>query len=196
MQQLPDKTVDLVFTDPPYLIDYHPRDGRTMAGDASDEWLGPAFLQAYRVLKDGGFCISFYSSSRADSYLAAWRKAGFRTAGHLVWVKPYAAGSAFVRYRHEQAYLLAKGFPNRPQSPISDVQDWQYTGNRLHPTQKPVRALLPVVRAFSKPGEVVLDPFCGSGSVLLAAKLLGRRYIGIELHEDYCGIAKERLRRG
>lgn len=196
MQQLPENSIDLVLTDPPYLINYHPRDGRTIAGDTSDEWLVPAFFQAYRILKGGGFCISFYSSNRADSYLAAWREAGFRPVGHLVWVKSYASGSAFLQYRHEQAYLLAKGFPNRPLSPISDVQDWQYTGNRLHPTQKPVGALMPLVRAFSKPGEVVLDPFCGSGSVLLAAKLLGRRYIGIELREDYCGIARQRLMSG
>jgi adenine-specific DNA-methyltransferase len=193
MQHFPDNSIDLVFTDPPYLINYHPRDGRSIAGDTNDEWLRPAFFQAYRVLKVGGFCISFYSSNHADSYLAAWREAGFRPVGHVVWVKSYAASSAFLQYRHEQAYLLAKGFPKRPRSPISDVQDWQYSGNRLHPTQKPVGALLPLVRAFSRPGEVVLDPFCGSGSVLLAAKSLGRRYIGIELREDYWAIAQQRL---
>ena len=195
MQQFPADSIDLVLTDPPYLINYHPRDGRTIAGDTSDAWLFPAFAEAYRVLKSGGFCISFYGWSRADSYLRAWRKAGFRPVGHLVWVKSYASGAAFLHYRHEQAYLLAKGEPERPLSPIDDVQEWEYTGNRLHPTQKPVSALLRLIRAFSLPGEVVLDPFCGSGSVLLAAKLLGRRYIGIELRKDYYDITRERLMR-
>jgi site-specific DNA-methyltransferase (adenine-specific) len=100
-----------------------------------------------------------------------------------------------VQYRHEQAYLLSKGFPRRPLTPISDVQDWRYTGNRLHPTQKPVSALLPLVRAFSRPREIILDPFCGSGSALVAAKLIGRRYIGIELRDDYCEVARQRLLR-
>ena len=81
----------------------------------------------------------------------------------------------------------------RPCSPISDVQNWYYTGNRFHPTQKPVKALLPLVYAFSLPDEVILDPFCGSGSVPLAAKLSSRRYIGIELRRDYCSIARQRL---
>ncbi len=193
MQRFPGNSIDLVFTDPPYLINYRPRDGRTVAGDTNDAWLVPAFAEAYRVLKPGGFCISFYGTSVADKYLTAWKSVGFRTAGHLVWVKSYAAGSAFVQYHHEQAYLLAKGSPKRPRAPISDVQNWYYTGNRFHPTQKPVKALLPLVCAFSLPDEVILDPFCGSGSVPMAAKLSSRRYIGIELRRDYCSIARQRL---
>src|ERR1044072_7493882 len=139
---------DLVLADPPYLINYHSSDGRTIAGDTSDAWLVPAFTEAYRVLKFGGFCISFYGWSKADRYLKAWREVGFRPVGHLVWVKSYTSGSAFLEYRHEQAFLLAKGKPERTVSPISDVQEWKYTGNRLHPTQKSVLALLRLVRAF------------------------------------------------
>jgi DNA modification methylase len=195
MQQLSDNSVDLVLTDPPYLINYQSRDGRNIAGDVNDAWLIPAFAEAYRVLKNGGFCISFYGWSKADRYLAAWRKAGFRPVGHLVLIKSYTSGSAFLQYRHEQAYLLAKGRVDCPLSPISDVLFWKYTGNRLHPTQKPIRALIRLIRAFSKPGEMVLDPFCGSGSVPLAAKLSARHYIGIEVRQDYCEVAHRRLTR-
>lgn len=193
MRHFPADSIDLVVTDPPYLVNYRSRDGRTIAGDTNDAWLLPAFSEAFRVLRVGRFCISFYGWSRADSYLSAWRKAGFRPVGHLVWIKSYTSGSAFLQYRHEQAYLLAKGRPDRPPSPISDVQYWTYTGNRLHPMQKPVRGLMRIIRAFSSPGDVVLDPFCGSGSVLLAAKILARRYIGIELRQDYCETARRRL---
>lgn len=195
MQQFPDSSMNLVLTDPPYLINYQSRDGRTIAGDTNDVWLLPAFSEAYRVLKSGGFCISFYGWSKADRYLGAWREAGFRPVGHLVLIKSYTSGSAFLQYRHEQAYLLAKGRVDCPLSPISDVLYWKYTGNRLHPTQKPVRALMRLIRAFSSPGDVVLDPFCGSGSVLLAAKISGRRYIGIEVRPDYCEVAQRRLTR-
>jgi DNA modification methylase len=195
MQHFPDNSIDFVLTDPPYLINYHSRDGRNIAGDKNDAWLTPAFAEAYRVLKSGGFCVSFYGWSKADRYLAAWRAAGFRPVGHLVLIKSYTSGSAFLQYRHEQAYLLAKGRVDYPLSPISDVLYWKYTGNRLHPTQKPVRGMMRIIRAFSSPGDVVLDPFCGSGSVLLAAKILGRRYIGIELRQDYCETAQRRLMR-
>ena len=65
----------------------------------------------------------------------------------------------FVRYQHEQACLLAKGNVRLPEEPPADVVDWAYTGNRLHPTQKPVRVLRPLIESFCEPGSVVLDSF-------------------------------------
>ena len=70
----------------------------------------------------------------------------------------------------------------------------QVTGNNLHPTQKPVSVLTPLVESFSNPGDVVLDPFCGSGSTLLAAHNLNRRFLGIELSKQYFDLAEQRLR--
>jgi DNA modification methylase len=124
-----------------------------------------------------------------------WKDAGFYPVSHFVWPKRYASGSHFARYQHEQAYLLAKGHPRTPDLVLPDVLAWRYTGNRLHPTQKPLGALRPLIKAFSQKGEIVLDPFAGSGTTALAALLLGRRYIGIEVREDYATIAQQRLRR-
>lgn len=84
------------------------------------------------------------------------------------------------------------GLPCRP-APISDVQPWRYSGNHSHPTEKSVDTLRPLVEAFSKPGDTVLDPFSGSGSSLVAAALLGRNYVGIELEARYCELARRRL---
>jgi DNA modification methylase len=97
-----------------------------------------------------------------------------------------------VSYQHEMAYVLAKGNPNPPDRPIGDVLPWEYSGNKFHPTQKPVSSLTPLVNPFSKPGDLVLDPFCGSGSTLVAAAMSGRRYLGIELSSDYCDTARRR----
>ncbi len=98
-----------------------------------------------------------------------------------------------MRYHHENAYLLTKGNPALPAVRIPDVLAWNYSGNRLHPTQKPLGILTPLIESFSRPDDVVLDPFCGSGSTLLAAKLAGRRFLGIELDEHYCNVARDRL---
>ena len=126
--------------------------------------------------------------------LAAWREVGFRVIGHITFIKRYASTERFLRYQHENAYLLAKGNPQKPARTIPDVLEWQYTGNHLHPTQKPVSVLTPLVDSFSSPGDVVLDPFCGSGSTLLAARKLNRRFLGIELSKEYFDLAEQRLR--
>ena len=194
MRQLRSCSVDFVLTDPPYLAHYRSRDGRTVANDNDAAWLKPAFAEIFRVLCRDSFCVSFYGWHQADKFIAAWREAGFRLAGHLTFTKRYPSTERFLRYHHENAYLLAKGNPPQPSQRIPDVLEWKYSGNRLHPTQKPLCVLSPLIQCFSRPGETVLDPFCGSGSTLLAAKVQNRRFIGIELDERYCDAARDRLR--
>src|SRR3954454_22786660 len=172
-------TVDFVLTDPPYLVNYRTRDGRTVANDDNAKWLRPTFAEVYRVLKPASFCVSFYAWNKVHLVMSAWRDAGFRAVGHIVFRKRYASSARFLRYEHESAYLLAKGDVQPPAQPIPDVIEFRYTGNKLHPTQKPVDALKPLIAAFCPANGVVLDPFAGSASTLVAAKELGRRYVGI-----------------
>jgi len=188
-------SVDMIVTDPPYITRYRSRDGKTVANDDNARWLRPAFHQMHRVLKDGGFCVSFYGWNKVDLFMHAWREAGFRVVGHIVFRKRYASSERFLRYEHEQAYLLAKGEPVLPAHPVPDVLDFPYTGNRLHPTQKPVDALVPLIEAFTKADDLVLDPFCGSGSTLDAAQRLGRDWTGIELDNGHYRTASKRLAR-
>jgi adenine-specific DNA-methyltransferase len=194
MQEMPAASIDFIATDPPYLVHYSSRDGRTIAGDDKSGWLFPAFAQMYRVLKYNRFLLSFYGWNRVDRFLAAWKAAGFRVVGHLVWVKQYHSNEGYVRYRHEQAYLLSKGVPMKPQVALSDVLEWKYSGNELHPTQKPVMAMVPPILAFSRTGDLVLDPFVGSGTTAVASRLLGRRFVGIDIDAKYARLAEERLR--
>ena len=193
LPMLPDRSVNFILTDPPYIVGYKSRDGRTIANDDNDAWLKPAFAEMYRVLADDSFAVSFYGWPMADRFMQAYRAAGFRVVGHLMFPKTYASSTRFLRYQHEAAHLLTKGNPAQPEKPIGDVIPWQYSGNKLHPTQKPLSALATLVEAFSKPGDMVLDPFAGSGSSLLAAKMLGRSYVGIEMDAKYYGIAAHRL---
>ncbi|MCR6732611.1 MAG: DNA methyltransferase [Afipia sp.] len=194
MRDMPSASVDFILTDPPYLVRYRSRTGQTIANDDHDGWLEPAFAEMYRVLKPGSLCVSFYGWNAADKFIGAWRKAGFRIVGHVVLRKRYASSVRYFRHQHEQAYVLAKGDAAIPDEPLPDVLDWTYTGNRLHPTQKPVSVLRQLIGSLSKPDAIVLDPFCGSGSTLVAARELRRGFVGIELDIAHHRTAKGRLR--
>lgn len=193
MTGIPDNAVDFILTDPPYLVGFRDRQGRTLAGDVTDEWLQPACRQMYRVLKDNTLMVSFYGWNRVDRFMAEWKAAGFSVVGHLVFTKNYASKTGYVGYRHECAYILAKGRPRVPKKPLPDVLGWKYSGNRHHPTEKPVSSLQPLIERFTHPGAIVLDPFAGSGSTCVAAAQAGRRYIGIELLPQYHRTGVERL---
>jgi len=195
MRQMQANSVDFILSDPPYLVNYRDRDGRSIRNDVNSDWLKPAMKEAYRVLKQDRLAVMFYGWSAVDRFFAAWRDAGFYPVGHIVFRKDYASQTRLVRSHHEQAYLLAKGRPPLPKHPIADVIDVDYSGNKLHPTQKPLSALVPLIRSFSLPGDVLLDPFAGSGSSCAAAALTHRRYIGIELDEKYHIEAVARLGR-
>lgn len=123
----------------------------------------------------------------------AWKAAGFSIVGHLVFAKTYASKSAYVSYTHECAYILAKGRPSLPLNPLPDVQGWKYSGNRHHPTEKPVTSLQPLIESFTHPCTIILDPFAGSASTCVAAAQAGRRYIGIELLAQYHAAGQKRL---
>jgi len=193
---LPAESVNFILTDPPYITNYRARDGRRVPNDDNDAWLRPAFAAMHRVLENNSFCVSFYGWPQADRFIEAYKAAGFRLVGHFAFPKRYTSASRFVRYQHECAHLLAKGYPPHPRTTIGDVIDWTYSGNKLHPTQKPLGVLLPLIETFSRPGATVLDPFAGSGTTLLAAKMLGRAYIGIEMDARYHAIATRRLSQG
>jgi site-specific DNA-methyltransferase (adenine-specific) len=190
---LESESVDLVVTDPPYLVNYRDRFGRRVANDSNADGVLPAFSELYRVLKDNSLCISFAGWTALDGFTTAWVDAGFRIVGHIVWTKDYASNRGQTAYHHESAYVLAKGWPRKPKKPIADVQGWVYSGNKLHPTEKSVENIGTLIRAFSKQGDTVLDPFLGSGTTAVAAALNGRNYIGIELEQKYCTLAEQRL---
>ena len=176
-------------TDPPYSVNYQDRSGRSIRNDQHPGQVLDVFSDLYRVLKaDSFFATSFYSWKHADAFIAKWRHSGLTPVGHMVFCKTYASARHFVSYSHECAYLLAKGQPQPPSNPITDVLRWHYSGNHHHPSEKSVETIKPIIKAFTKAGDVVLDPFAGSGSTLVAAALIGRQYIGVELEEIYCSL--------
>jgi adenine-specific DNA-methyltransferase len=193
LKTVPTNHVDFVLTDPPYLVGYKDRTGRSIKNDVESDWLKPAFREVFRVLKPDSLCVSFYGWTKTDLFFDAWKTAGFRIVGHITFPKRYSSSTRLMRYSHENAYLLAKGSPQAPAYPIGDVIDWTYSGNKLHPTQKPLSVLTPLIETFCPRGGIVLDPFAGSGSTLIAARSLGRRYLGVELDPQYHDLASKRM---
>lgn len=186
-------SVDLAITDPPYLVNYRDSLGRSVANDANADGVLPVFPELYRVMKPNSLVICFAGWTALDAFTSSWRDAGFQIVGHIVWAKDYASSSRQTAFHHESAYVLVKGRPAPPRVPLPDVQEWVYSGNRLHPTEKAVEIIKPLIETFSKPGDLVLDPFLGSGTTAVAAALMGRDYLGIELEERYCDLAQRRL---
>jgi DNA modification methylase len=84
-QSLPANSIDFILTDPPYLVRYQDRDGRSIQNDSNSDWLVPAFQQCHRVLKQDSFMVSFYGWTQVDRFFTAWRGAGFHIVGHLVF---------------------------------------------------------------------------------------------------------------
>jgi len=196
MPQLPSESIDFVVADPPYLVNYTPRDRRQIANDINGEWLQPAYAEMYRLLKPNTFCVSFYGWPHVERFMGTWKECGFRPISHFAFIKEYSSREGYTESFHEVAYLLAKGRPEKPAKPPKDVIDWQYTGNPLHPNQKPVEVIQILIESFSKRGAVVLDSFAGSGTTGIAARNCGRDFILIEKVWRYYKDAERRLAQG
>lgn len=193
MSGFPDNAVDFILTDPPYLVGFRDRQGRTIAGDKTDEWLQPACHEMYRVLKKRRADGELLRLEPRRSLYGRLEKCGIQRCRPPGVYQNLHIEGRICGYRHECAYILAKGRPPLPQNPLNDVIAWKYSGNRHHPTEKPVTSLQPLIESFTHPGAIVLDPFAGSGSTCVAALQAGRRYIGIELLEQYHRAGQQRL---
>ena len=187
-------SVDMILTDPPYLVSYRDRSGRTLANDNNPAFVKPALAEMGRVLTQDGVCVLFCGWAALHHFAPAWTGAGFTVKGQLVFVKPYASSARTVACRHESAFVLSKGAPRRIGRALPDVLPWHYSGNRLHPTEKAVNTLLPLIRAFCPEGGMVLDPFCGSGSTVAAALACGRRGVGIDIDPQHVKTASARMK--
>ena len=196
MATMPAESIDFVLTDPPYLVNYTGRwdgDRKAIVGDDDADWLYPAFSEIYRLMKPDTFCLSFYGWPHCELFASAWKAIGFRLVSHIVFVKNVWGLGKMTRGQHETSFLLAKGKPKPFGKPISDVVEWTREQNAIHPNQKPLDALYPILSCYAPESALVLDPFMGSGSTLRAAKDMGMKAIGIEIEEQYCAGAVRRL---
>jgi site-specific DNA-methyltransferase (adenine-specific) len=191
--------VDHVISDPPYDDRTH-ENAVTNAGlptgiaefgsiDAFD--LGtPLVLSAKR------WCIAFCALEQLGAYAAgvgeAWVRAG-------VWDKinpmPQLTGDRPGQAVEGVAIMHRQGKKRWNRGGGAGI--WRCSvehGQKNHPTQKPVRLMMDIIQDFTDPDDVILDPFCGSGTTLVAALRVGRRAIGIEMNETWAALSRERCR--
>lgn len=179
---VPPDTVDLLLTDPPYGIDYQssPRwNGRRVAGD--DNEFDPAPWLAF------GRCV-FFGADNFAHLLPPSR-------GWIVWEKRGGVDSTQSGLRVPDAELAWTNVTARHRVFRQLWAGPMRQGGEpfLHPTQKSVALMLWIVEQWTKPGDLVFDPYMGSGPVARACADLGRRYIGVEIVEEYCQRAVDRL---
>ncbi|MDO8094432.1 MAG: site-specific DNA-methyltransferase [Candidatus Brocadiales bacterium] len=202
MKMFADKSFDLVLTDPPYsrnTITAHSRHGvRNLADLSIQEFFYRTMYQEIaRILKDGGvsftFCDDlFYPILFATSYNSL--------QGHslITWDKQHISFGRPIRKRHELIMYASKGgggefYKSEEREHFPSIISYPKERDKVHDAQKPVPLLVDIIKHFSPKDGLILDLFLGSGSTLIAAKILERSATGIELSDEFCKIAQQRL---
>lgn len=224
MENVSEDTIDLILTDPPYNLGLFMskrgtnlkkmRDNFFVAAGwdslSYEQWLlsmENLFMQSARVLKSGGSMIVFMSIMKVEGLIQLAQRYGFYYKTTGIWHKlnpmPRNMNLHFVNSTEAWLYFTYKSktgtFNNEGKAIHDFVESSVVTLDEKrfgkHPTQKPVSLLKHFVRLLSNPGDVILDPFMGSGSTGVAVKDIGegRSFIGIELSEEYFQIAQKRI---
>jgi len=206
LRELPPESVDLVVTDPAYeSLEKHRAVGTTTrlkhSKASSNDWFrvfpnarfGELFAEAFRVLKPD---THFYLFCDAETMFVAKpeaEKVGFRFWKPLVWDKRTIGMGYHYRARYEFILFFEKGKRRLNDLGVADVIEVPRI-HRGYPAEKPVEVSKVIIAQSSQAGEVVADPFMGSGSVGEAALTLGRRFIGTDLNPDAVRWSAQRLR--
>lgn len=196
IKTLPDACADLLITDPPYgnNIAYGETRKRRIAGD-EHPLLGLMVLSAaWRLLKKNATAYMFFGIRHLpliQSFFQSYTR--YRIRDILIWDRQdLGLGYAF-RKQYEGILVLEKGKPHYRLTDVRTLLSIQRVNTREHPHKKPVELLELLIRHSSDVGEVVFDPFLGSGTTAVAAQQLGRHYFGIEIDPHYTQVAQQRL---
>lgn len=196
---------DMIFTDPPYNVDYEGSTGMKIQNDKqSDEdfynFLLNAFKNMHESVKPGGAIYVCHADSEGVNFRNAFKAAGFKLAECLIWVKnSLVLGRQDYQWRHEPIlYGWKEGAGHYFINDRSQDTIWEYNKpkvNDLHPTMKPLELVGRAIKNSSKNGEIVLDLFGGSGSTMIAAEQINRVAYLMELDEKYTDVIVKRMLR-
>lgn len=200
-QLLGDKKANLVVTDPPYNVDVEETAGKILNDNMSDrdfyQFLLSMFTQVENHMEDDASIYVFHADTEGLNFRKAFKDAGFYLSGCCIWKKnSLVLGRSPYQWQHEPCLYgwKKKGkhqwFSDRKQTTI-----WEYErpkSSKDHPTMKPIQLMAYPIQNSSMRGTIVLDPFLGSGSTLIAADQTGRVCYGIELDEKFVDVIVKR----
>lgn len=200
-QLLGDKKANLVVTDPPYNVDVEETAGKILNDNMSDgdfyQFLYSMFTQVENHMETDASIYVFHADTEGLNFRKAFKDAGFYLSGCCIWKKnSLVLGRSPYQWQHEPCLYgwKKKGkhqwFSDRKQTTI-----WEYDrpkSSKDHPTMKPIQLMAYPIQNSSMRGTVVLDPFLGSGSTLIAADQTGRVCYGIELDEKFVDVIVKR----
>lgn len=223
MKEIESDSVDLVLTDPPYNLGLFMKNRATNLKAMRENYFGAAgwdnlefeewehdmdnlFGELARVIKTRGSVIMFMAIIKVETIIRIAEKHGFYYKTTGIWHKknpmPRNMNLHFINSTETWIYFTYKshtGTFNNNGKAIHDFIETSVTpaGEKKygkHPTQKPVELLEHFVTILSNEGDMVFDPFCGSGSSGVAALQLNRLFIGSEISKDYCALSEERMK--
>ena len=212
-----EKTAQLVFTDPPYNVDYikintnrgenvkgrkwryNPIDGDNLPSSDFINLLTAAFANILAVTDKDAPWYVWYAHQSAREFLISFDKNDLADRQTLIWVKQsLVIGHSDYQWRHEPCFYLKRKesgkvpyYGTRTENSVWEISR-DPTATYVHPTQKPVALAAKAIKNSSQPDEIVLDPFGGSGTTLIAAQQLGRSCYMIELDPLYCDVIRKR----
>lgn len=222
MTTIPDESVDLILTDPPYNLGLFMQERDTNLGALREnhfavsywdhieqhEWeinMDEFFKESARVLKKNASVLIFMSFMKVETLIKIAQANGFYYKTTGVWHKknpmPRNMNLHFVNSTEAWVYFINRGKTGTFNNDGKVLHDHIETSvisvgekkHGKHPTQKPLALMEYFVKILANEGDVVLDPFMGSGSTGLASVLNGRKFHGIELDKNYFNLAKNRL---
>lgn len=200
-QLLDDRKANLVVTDPPYNVDVEETAGKILNDNMSDgdfyQFLLSMFTQVENHMEDDASIYVFHADTEGLNFRKAFKDAGFYLSGCCIWKKnSLVLGRSPYQWQHEPCLYgwKKKGkhqwFSDRKQTTI-----WEYDrpkSSKDHPTMKPIQLMAYPIQNSSMRGTIVLDPFLGSGSTLIATDQTGRVCYGIELDEKFVDVIVKR----
>ena len=196
-----DRKANLVITDPPYNVNYEGSAGKikndNMADDAFYQFLLAAFQNAEAAMADDASIYVFHADTEGLNFRRAFADAGFRLSGTCIWKKQsLVLGRSPYQWQHEPILFgwKKKGkhqwYTGRKESTIWEFDKPKKNGD--HPTMKPIPLLAYPIMNSSMSNTLVLDPFGGSGSTLIACEQTDRSCYMIELDEKFCDVIVKR----
>ncbi len=194
--------IDMIFTDPPYNVDYEGTAGKIQNDKQEDsefyDFLFKAFTNMFEHTRKGGAIYVCHADTEGLNFRNAYMNAGFKLASCLIWVKnSLVLGRQDYHWRHEPIlYGWKEGAAHYFVDDRTQDTIWEYNKprrNEEHPTMKPLELVGKAISNSSKPNEIILDLFGGSGSTLIAAEQLSRKSYLMELDEKYVDVIVKRF---